>query len=241
MNYHIAKNGAQLGQMPEEEVMRRLQSGELSTNDLCWTDGMAEWQPLGVKFHVPVAASAPPAMAGINPYAAPASNVLRAPGVGLEPANRGTRLAAAFLEGLIFMVAALPMIFGGMMAGLSDNIAPSADGNMAFSGFSVLLTGLSVLLILGLLIFQLVMLVTRGQSIGKRLLGIRIVTCPNGDLPGGVKAILLRGLVPGIIGAIPILGPLFSIVNIGFIFREDRRCIHDLIASTQVVKGQPPH
>ena len=39
---------------------------------------------------------------------------------------------------------------------------------------------------------------------------------------------------------IPVLGPLFSLVNVCFIFREDRRCIHDLIAGTQVVNGQPP-
>ena len=31
-------------------------------------------------------------------------------------------------------------------------------------------------------------------------------------------------------------GGLFSIVDICFIFRDDRRCIHDLIAGTQVVK-----
>ncbi|MBK8036795.1 MAG: RDD family protein [Verrucomicrobiaceae bacterium] len=102
------------------------------------------------------------------------------------------------------------------------------------------MAALSGLLILALGIFQLVMLATRGQSIGKRLLGIRIVTYPEGQNPGGVKTILLRGVVPAVIGMIPVLGPLFSLVNVCFIFREDRRCIHDLIAGTQVVNGQPP-
>jgi len=42
MNYHVAKNGAQLGQMSEEEITGRLATGELSAGDLCWTDGMTE-------------------------------------------------------------------------------------------------------------------------------------------------------------------------------------------------------
>jgi uncharacterized RDD family membrane protein YckC len=36
--------------------------------------------------------------------------------------------------------------------------------------------------------------------------------------------------------SIPLLGGLFSLVNVCFIFRDDRRCIHDLIADTIVVK-----
>jgi uncharacterized RDD family membrane protein YckC len=80
---------------------------------------------------------------------------------------------------------------------------------------------------------------TRGQTIGKRIIGIRIVTFPDGRNPGGVKAILLRAIVNGLIAAIPLVGNVYSLVDICFIFRDDRRCIHDLIAGTQVIKGQP--
>ncbi len=235
MNYHVAKNGAQLGQIPEEEIVRRLQTGELASGDLCWTDGMAEWQPLGAKFSSPVFAPPPSAAASINPYAAPASNVLRAPGAvaAQELADRGTRLGASFIEGFVFLLAALPIIIA---VGISE--ASSADAEPA--EMNVLMIALGALLVLGAFIYQLVLLATRGQSIGKRIVGIRIVTHPEGDNPGGVKTILMRGFLTGIISNIPILGPIFSIVNICFIFREDRRCIHDLIAGTQVVNGQPP-
>jgi uncharacterized RDD family membrane protein YckC len=231
MNYHVAKNGAQLGQMSEEEITGRLATGELSSGDLCWTDGMAEWQPLGSKFRSPVFVPPPSGAASINPYAAPSSNVLRASiAVGdLELAGRWYRWLSAFLENLIFGLCAVPLVLSGIFDESSDA-----------SEMNIYLAALSGLLFLALGLFQLVMLATRGQSIGKRLLGMRIVTYPEGQSPGGVKTILLRGVVPAVIGMIPVLGPLFSLVNVCFIFREDRRCIHDLIAGTQVVNGQPP-
>jgi len=39
----------------------------------------------------------------------------------------------------------------------------------------------------------------------------------------------------GLIGIIPAIGGIIQIVNILFIFRDDRKCIHDLIAGTVVV------
>lgn len=236
MSYHVAQNGTQLGVLSEQDIVNRLASGQLSNEDLFWTDGMADWQPLGSKFRAPSAFPPPsPAVpASINPYAAPASNVLRASTSrdSLELATRLSRLGSAMLENFIFGLCAVPLIFSGVLEGSAASTQPP-EVNMA-------LVGLSGLLILGLIIYQLVLLATRGQSLGKRLIGIRIVTHPDGENPGGVKTILLRAFVPGIIGAIPFLGGIFSLADVLSIFREDRRCLHDLIAGTQVVKGQPP-
>ena len=55
--------------------------------------------------------------------------------------------------------------------------------------------------------------------------------------PGFVKVILLRIFVNGLIGMVPIVGFFYSLVDIVFIFREDQRCLHDLIAGTKVVKA----
>ena len=38
-----------------------------------------------------------------------------------------------------------------------------------------------------------------------------------------------------VIAQIPFAGGIFSLIDCLFIFREDRRCIHDLIAGTKVV------
>jgi hypothetical protein len=106
MNYHVAKNGAQLGQMSEEEITGRLATGELSAGDLCWTDGMAEWQPLGSKFRSPVFAPPPSAAASINPYAAPSSNVLvdgGKPRLGEQP-GFWLRFVAHFIDQILMNI-----------------------------------------------------------------------------------------------------------------------------------------
>jgi uncharacterized RDD family membrane protein YckC len=104
-----------------------------------------------------------------------------------------------------------------------------------------LLIGLAVLgfATFALQLFQIYLVSTRGQTLGKRFFGIRIVRASDGSNPGFARAWLLRALVPGIIGLLPMIGSVFTIVNYCFIFRADRRCLHDLLADTRVVKVNP--
>ncbi len=56
-------------------------------------------------------------------------------------------------------------------------------------------------------------------------------------IDGGFShAWVLRSLVPGLIAAIPRLGALFVLADVLSIFGEERRCLHDYIAGTKVVK-----
>jgi uncharacterized RDD family membrane protein YckC len=91
--------------------------------------------------------------------------------------------------------------------------------------------------VLALFITQMYLLSTRGQSLGKKFVGVRIVKYADNANPGFVHACLLRAIVPALIGAVPFVGGLFSIIDICFIFGEERRCLHDLIAGTKVVKA----
>jgi uncharacterized RDD family membrane protein YckC len=101
----------------------------------------------------------------------------------------------------------------------------------------LLIAALGVLCIplLGLAIFQAYLISTTGQSLGKKMLSIRIVNHEDHGNPGFVKAFLLRSFVNGLIGAVPLIGALYSLVDVCFIFSEDKRCVHDLIAGTKVV------
>lgn len=45
-HYHIASKGQQLGAFPESAVRSMLAVGKITPNDLCWTAGMEEWQPI---------------------------------------------------------------------------------------------------------------------------------------------------------------------------------------------------
>lgn len=132
----------------------------------------------------------------------------------MELASRWNRLAAALLDGL----------FGAVPYGL----VAMGEGNSAIQ-----LVGVAGLF--ALIGYQIYSVTTRGQTIAKRLLGIRVVvkeTMVNG---GFVTNVLKRGVVTGLLNFIP----GFFLVDSLFIFREDRRTIHDFIAGTVVVVGQP--
>ncbi|MGK0184933.1 MAG: putative RDD family membrane protein YckC [Verrucomicrobiales bacterium] len=85
-------------------------------------------------------------------------------------------------------------------------------------------------------IVQIVLLSLRGQTMGKILLGIRIARDPSMDTAKFVHAFLLRVIVPGFIKAVPVIGGLFALIDMLFIFGGDKKCLHDKIASTAVIR-----
>ena len=85
-------------------------------------------------------------------------------------------------------------------------------------------------------IVQWVLLGTRGQTIGKIALSIRIVDAQTGEHPGWPRLVLLRDIVNWILTIIPLLGVIYWIVDSLFIFRADHRTIHDLYSGTRVDK-----
>ena len=104
------------------------------------------------------------------------------------------------------------------------------------SGRIFLGVGLLAMAMLALTIVQIWLLVTRGQTIGKWILGIRIVRQTDGGKADFGHVWALRSLLPGFIGFLPYLGMIFTLADVFFIFRADRRCLHDLMADTKVVK-----
>ena len=65
MKIHISKNGQNIGQFELSEVNRMLQSGQISSNDLAWQEGMTDWISIG---RLPgVTASTPPIPGTIPP------------------------------------------------------------------------------------------------------------------------------------------------------------------------------
>jgi uncharacterized RDD family membrane protein YckC len=85
------------------------------------------------------------------------------------------------------------------------------------------------------------LLALRSQNLGMLLLSIRVVRVSDHQPAGFLHASLLRFLVPVSLifmpGVIAFLGVMFLCVDYCFIFRDDRRCLHDLIAGTTVVKA----
>jgi len=78
-------------------------------------------------------------------------------------------------------------------------------------------------------------LVRNSQTIGKRLLGIRIESIAGGRASLS-KIVFLRTLPFSCIANIPAVGGAMILADTLLIFRKDRRCLHDHFAGTQVVK-----
>ncbi len=168
---------------------------------------------------------APSALASDNPYQSPASATVaplqrRADWTHAMLASRSTRFFGALLDGILTLV-------GGIPGGVLFFATIDRDDETTLVGLVAMVAGM---LVVG--IINWVMIVQRGQSIGKRVLGMRIIVRDTGALPGFVRGVLLRVWVPA---AINQACNLFSLVDALWIFSDERRCLHDLIAGTIVV------
>jgi len=145
---------------------------------------------------------------------------------GVKPlASRWKRLFASLLDSLIMMVVIVPIIYltGGFDV-LYQEVQPSLVYNLLIA-------------LAGVIVFFVIngtLLVQNGQTIGKKLLSIKIVNL-NGQLPTFKRHLIKRYFVYLIPGQIPLVGQIFSIVNILFIFTKEKQCIHDLFAKTIVI------
>lgn len=166
-----------------------------------------------------------------NPYQSPQAVVVDQIS-GQHLASRGARLGAAFLDGFLIMIVVLPVMYiGGYFSALFD----AARSGQQLPFFDQLMWG-----VVGICLafaVQFVPLKNSGQTWGKKAVGVKIVDM-DGAQPSLGVLLGRRYLVYNGVGLIPFLGGLISLVNILFIFRADKRCLHDLIADTQVVNAE---
>lgn len=160
-----------------------------------------------------------------NYYAAPQAAVADVGGFSAEDlearkASRGQRLGAALLDGVIVGV-------GAALVGIGAAAASKSGG-----GTVAVVIG--ILIILGIFVVNCVLLHQNAQTIGKKVLGIKIVRT-NGDRIGLGRIIGMRIIPIGLLGAIPYLGGLISLADSLVIFGTERRCLHDMIADTIVI------
>lgn len=167
-----------------------------------------------------------------NPYSAPGAVVedvrpFSANDLESRKATRGKRLGAAMLDGLTTIVWVAPIIWGAArIASVQHGLRPA--GTMAV----LLLIG--IVLAIGVVIVNCIWLSQSGQTIGKRMLDIAIVRT-DGSRVGLRRVILLRVLPLMLLGLIPFVGRFVGLIDCLWIFGNERRCLHDLIADTIVV------
>lgn len=143
----------------------------------------------------------------------------------MNPAHRGRRILASTIDFILVpTVAILLMLVTGVLEHADD-----------YTGYQPLirgfLLGLSSYLILnGWLLWQ------RGQTVGKAVMGIAIVSADDASKLSIWKLLLIRAwffplLYIGFLGWFVLL-PLLDLI---WILKKDRRCLHDYLCGSAVV------
>jgi len=171
---------------------------------------------------------------GANPYSAPVARIAEAAVGDGQPvlAGRMQRLLAVIVDSLVVAVPAIVLAIAlPAYRDATQRAGASGGGDSAWLGVAAVVVGA---LFAGYLVYQVYWLWKSGQTFGKKVMSIRIVRS-DGSRAGLGRLLLLRYLLPGVVGNIPRLGLIVSLADVLFIFGERRRCLHDLVADTIVV------
>ena len=142
-------------------------------------------------------------------------------GSGEQLASRGLRFLGALIDGLV--VGGLAWLLGKL---------PGFDFMFTSETFRLKAVALSLVLFL---IVQGWLLVTHGQTIGKKVLGMRIVRT-DGSAADVTRVLVLRYGIGFVLNVVTMVGGLYGIVDGLLIFRGSHQCLHDTIADTKVIK-----
>ena len=153
----------------------------------------------------------------------------------VDLASPWQRMGARIMDGL-------PFAGIGILAAILVAFTGGSDGKAAMA---VII--LAVVAAIGLLIYNLVIMARDGQSIGKKIVGIRVIT-EDGDNPGFVKYWLVREIgsnfIFTLIGIVnenlgDALATIAGIICVVMLFMEsrNRQTLQDLLAKTLVIRN----
>lgn len=132
----------------------------------------------------------------------------------MNPAGFWARFGATLLDGIIIGIPLSVISF--LIVGDWDETPITSLGNLVYT--------------------IVVPVIWYGYTVGKKILGIRIVKMDGSKL--GYGAMLMRIIVAGLVYAITFgIGVIVSAFMVGL--RQDKRAIHDFIAGTYVTYDPP--
>ena len=143
----------------------------------------------------------------------------------IQLASRWDRLYAALIDAVLATLITIPVMnYLGIMELVKEQGHIPIDMTIKLGIYGVVM----------FLVMHGYLLNKYGQTIGKSFLNISIVTL-NNKKPEFIPLILKRYLPLWLVGCTPVIGDLLVTIDVLFIFRKDKRCVHDLIAGTKVI------
>lgn len=140
-------------------------------------------------------------------------------------ADPGARLAAVLIDALLPLLPQIVLLPVGAAMGSASLVR--AGGVLGWAA------------VIALFVVDVVLLARFGQTIGKRVMGLRIVRT-SGARAGASRLVFVRTLLPALITVIPFVGWIFGLVDTLMIFTSERRTLHDRMADTIVIDLRAP-
>ncbi|KHN66999.1 RDD family protein [Acinetobacter calcoaceticus] len=251
MQIYLARNNQQAGPYTLEQVNQMLASQQILLTDLAWHEGMTEWKALGELtqgklVYQPIGYSAPV----INTNSSPNETIRQ---IRVEPkihelASIQSRALAKIIDLLLWLpIAAIPSFFFNesqykqlfelQKQMQSAEVASTKAAELQHQLFTLIPIEAwhsMLVYVVIMLAIQAFLLTKFGQSIGKKIVGIKIVDAESNGKVNLTRIFLLRSIVFIILNLL--FMPISTIIDYAFALGQKRQALHDKIARTKVIK-----
>ncbi|EPL0363414.1 RDD family protein [Acinetobacter baumannii] len=251
MQIYLARNNQQAGPYTLEQLNQMLASQQVLLTDLAWHEGMTEWKALGELtqgklVYQPTGYSAFSANTN-TPYNETIQHI-RVETKTHELASISSRALAKIIDLLLWLpIAAIPSFFFNeaqykqlfelQKQMQSAEVASTKAAKLQQQLFTLIpieAWHTMLLYVVIMLAIQAFLLTKFGQSIGKKIVGIRIVDAETNGKVNLTRIFLLRSVVFIILNLL--FMPISTIIDYAFALGQKRQALHDKIARTKVIK-----
>ncbi|WP_336169879.1 RDD family protein [Acinetobacter sp. 161(2023)] len=251
MQIYLARNNQQAGPYTLEQVNQMLVSQQILLTDLAWHEGMTEWKALGELtqgklVYQPIGYSAP--VINTNSSVNETIRQIRVEPKTHELASIPSRALAKIIDLLLWLpIAAIPSFFfnEAQYKQLFELQKQMQSAEVASTKAAELQQQLFTLIpieawhsmlayVVIMLAIQAFLLTKYGQSIGKKIVGIKIVDAESNSKVNLTRVFLLRSIVFIILNLL--FMPISTIIDYAFALGQKRQALHDKIARTKVIK-----
>jgi uncharacterized RDD family membrane protein YckC len=239
MKWYYAANGQQLGPFDDAAFQELAARGSVQPTTLVWHSGMSGWKP----YAEAGAQTAPPAAAGVvfcsECGARHSSGEMIQFGDTLVCANCKDTFAQKLREGVqpgvyrnyggFWIRFAARLIDAVLLWIVFYGITAAFIGSMGYrSAVMGIFSGIFLLQWAGSAAYEIVLVSRYGATLGKRLLGLRVITAGGGPISTSLSA--------GRYFAQLVSSATLSIGYLMAAFDDQKRTLHDRICNTRVVK-----
>lgn len=150
-------------------------------------------------------------------------------------ASVSKRILAVLIDQLIMIAAIFPLLMHTGMDVLSKPMTSAHVQSIVESVPNHIMT-ISALMILAVFVVQTLMLIKKGQTLGKMAVGLRILDKNSLSLPSVTNILLIRTVLTNIAYSVPIIGMLLLVADfIIMIIDKQKQSLHDKLAKTVVM------